>query len=79
MYFSTDTEYTSLFIGIKGNKKNSLLTAFLFKPSVGYPVQWLPEDIEFSRTCSPLITEVNIHTFGEILILYSILMTFFQV
>ena len=46
-------------------KKISLITAFVFKPSIGY--QWLPEDILwFSRTCSPLITEVNIHTFREI-------------
>ena len=45
-------------------KKISSKTAFLFKPSIGY--QWLPEDTKFSRTWSPLITEVNIHTFGEI-------------
>ena len=29
-------------------KKISLITAFLFKPSIGY--QWLPEDTKFSRT-----------------------------
>jgi len=75
MNVSTATENTTLFP--KEKKNISLLTAFLFKPSVG--VQWLPEDVKFSRICSPLITEVNIHTFGEILILYSILMTFFQV
>ena len=74
MNVSTATENTTLFP--KEKKNISLLTAFLFKPSVG--VQWLPEDVKFSRICSPLITEVNIYTFEEILILYSILMPFFQ-
>ncbi len=42
-------------------KKEALLTAFLFKPTLG--VQWLPDNVKFSRTSSPLIIEVNIHTF----------------
>ena len=53
-----------LFNAAKAEKKNeALLTAFLFKPTLG--VQWLPEDVKFSRTSSPLIIEVNIHTFGR--------------
>ena len=74
MNFSTATEKTMF---TKEKKNVSLLTAFLFKPSL--EVQWLPEDIKFSRTCSPppLMSEVNIHTFGEIIISYSILLTLF--
>jgi len=75
MNVSTATENTTLFP--KEKKNISLLTAFLFKPSVG--VLWLPEDVKFSKICSPLIAEVNMYTFEEILILYSILMPFFQV
>ena len=52
-----------LFNAAMTEKKNeALLTALLFKPTLG--VQWLPDDVKFSRTSSPLLTEVNIHTFG---------------
>ena len=52
-----------LFNAAMTEKKNeALLTALLFKPTLG--VQWLPDDVQFSRTSSPLLTEVNIHTFG---------------
>ena len=40
----------------------ALLTAMLFKPTLG--VQWLPDNVKFSRTSPPLLIEVNIHTFG---------------
>ena len=72
MNFPTAAEKTKFFTK---ETNVSLLTAFLFKPNSG--VQWLPEDLKFSRICSPapLMTEVNIHTFGEILILYSILLS----
>ena len=51
-----------LFNAARTEKKNeALLTALLFKPTLG--VQWLPDDVKFSRTSSPIIIEVNIHTF----------------
>ena len=52
-----------LFNAARTDKKNeTLLTALLFKPTIG--VQWLPDDVKFSRTSSPLLTEVNIQIFG---------------
>ena len=52
-----------LFNAARTEKKNeTLLTALLFKPTLG--VQWLPDDVKFSRTSSPLLTEVNIQIFG---------------
>ena len=52
-----------LFNAARTEKNNeALLTAMLFKPTLG--VQWLPDDVKFSKTSSPLLTEVNIHTFG---------------
>ena len=56
-----DFMFNANFLSIK--RETSLITGFLFKPSVGYR---LPEDTKFSRTCSPQIPEVNIHTSGEI-------------
>ena len=51
-----------LFNAARTEKKNeALLTALLFKPTLG--VQWLSDDVKFSRTSSPIIIEVNIHTF----------------
>ena len=53
--------FNANFLSIKHD--TSLITGFLFKPSIGYR---LPEDTKFSRTFSLQIPEVNIHTSGEI-------------
>ena len=59
---SNHHENVCLMLSMTEKKNEALLTALLFKPTLG--VQWLPDDVKFSRTSSPLLIEVNIHTFG---------------